>query len=189
MREQLIVVDDFYNNPNEVRAGALASSFHVGGNYPGLRTEPALNDSIKSTIQRIVRNAGGFITSWLETQTYNGAFQYTTKDDESWIHCDQHNTWAGVCYLTPEAPHSSGTGFFMHKETGIYSRPDDEALRDLLCSDGRDLSKWHLTDVVSNKFNRLVLYRGDLYHRSLDYFGEDVKTGRLFQTFFFDTEW
>ena len=57
-----------------------------------------------------------------------------------------------------------------------------------LNADGNDLSKWHLTDIVSNKFNRVVFYRGDLYHRSLDYFGEDKHDGRLFQTFFFNTE-
>jgi len=33
----------------------------------------------------------------------------------------------------------------------------------------------------------LVLYRGDLFHRSLiSGFGDDVDTGRLTQVFFFD---
>ena len=50
------------------------------------------------------------------------------------------------------------------------------------------MSKWEVVDVVANKFNRLVLYRGDLFHSSLDYFGKDKYDGRLFQTFFFNTE-
>jgi len=37
-------------------------------------------------------------------------------------------------------------------------------------------------------FNRLVLYRGDLFHASVDYFGSDLNDGRLIQTFFFSTE-
>ena len=54
--------------------------------------------------------------------------------------------------------------------------------------DSQDMTKWELTDRLSNKFNRLVLYRGDFFHMSLDYFGQDINDGRLFQTFFFDTE-
>jgi hypothetical protein len=54
--------------------------------------------------------------------------------------------------------------------------------------DSQDMTKWEMTDRLANKFNRLVLYRGDFFHMSLDYFGQDKYDGRLFQTFFFDTE-
>ena len=50
------------------------------------------------------------------------------------------------------------------------------------------MTKWELVDKLGNLYNRLVIYRGDLYHMSLDYFGRDLQTGRLFQTFFFNTE-
>ena len=51
------------------------------------------------------------------------------------------------------------------------------------------MDKWELTDRLSNKFNRLILYMGDYFHVSLDYFGTNLYDGRLFQTFFFDTEY
>ena len=53
----------------------------------------------------------------------------------------------------------------------------------------QDYTKWELHDVIGNKFNRLVLYRGDYFHASLDYFGDSPENGRLFQTFFFNTEY
>ena len=59
----------------------------------------------------------------------------------------------------------------------------------MIYKDSRDMSKWDMVDMISNKFNRLVLYRGDLFHSSMEYFGEDKETGRLFQTFFFNTEY
>ena len=43
-------------------------------------------------------------------------------------------------------------------------------------------------DVVANRFNRAILFRGDLWHKADEYFGNDLKSGRLFQTFFFDEE-
>lgn len=50
------------------------------------------------------------------------------------------------------------------------------------------MTKWELVDNLANVYNRLVLYRGDHFHMSMDYFGQDRYDGRLFQTFFFNTE-
>lgn len=55
-------------------------------------------------------------------------------------------------------------------------------------NDSQDLTKWELVDRIGNVFNRLVLYPGHYWHMSLDYFGSDLNSGRLFQTFFFNTE-
>jgi hypothetical protein len=90
--------------------------------------------------------------------------------------------WAGVCYLTPDAPLSGGTGIYRHKATGEYRRTTEDQ------HEGYDYTKWELVDRVGNKYNRLVIYRGDLFHASLDYFGDNLQNGRLFQTFFFNTE-
>jgi hypothetical protein len=54
--------------------------------------------------------------------------------------------------------------------------------------DASDITKWHKYDVVANRYNRLVMYRGDLFHMSNDYFGSTPQDGRLFQLFFFDTQ-
>jgi len=45
-----------------------------------------------------------------------------------------------------------------------------------------------MVDRVGNVFNRLIMYRADNYHVSLDYFGKNMQDGRLFQVFFFNTE-
>jgi hypothetical protein len=106
-----------------------------------------------------------------------------------------HNTWAGVIYLTPNAPLSGGTGIFRHKETGFMYSPKledgsvDRELLGYIGIDSQDLTKWDLVDRLANVYNRMVLYRGDLFHQSLDYFGTNKENGRLFQTFFFSTEY
>lgn len=184
MKTTLIITDDFYQNPDNVRAYALSQSFEVSGNFPGLRTKPYLPDDVKSSIQHIIQQAGGNITDWLENYGYTGSFQICTAKDRTWIHADNFNTWAGVCYLTPDAPLSSGTALYRHKETKEYERIDPNAPY----HEGQDYTKWEKTDYVANKYNRLVLYRGNLYHASLDYFGDNYHNGRLFQTFFFNTE-
>lgn len=175
-----MIINDFYSNPDQVRAFALTQDFNVSGNFPGARTVSFLNDDIKNCIQYFM-NFAGKITNWYDESGYTGAFQYATAFDKTWIHCDHTSMWAGVCYLTPDAPHTAGTAMFRHKETGEYRANVNE-------HEASDYTKWDKIDIVGNKYNRMVIYRGDLFHASLDYFGKDLYDGRLFQTFFFDTE-
>lgn len=184
VRTNVIIIDDFYSNPDEVRAFALQQEFSVKNNFPGQRTKSFLNESTKEGLQKIVEPFSGRVLDWYEEEGGTGSFQYTTALDRSWMHVDNYNTWAGVCYLTPNAPLSSGTGLFKNKQ--------DNTMYDMkreLGSESQDITKWEMVDRIGNVYNRLVLYRGDIYHTSLDYFGKDIQDGRLFQVFFLNTEY
>lgn len=189
MRVSSLIIDDFYSNPHEVRDFALSQEFSVSGNYPGRRTQSFLNEEIKQIIQYNIQPFAGKIVNW--GGDYTGSFQYTTAEDRSWIHSDSYTDWAGVCYLTPDAPISAGTGIFKHKETGLMSfdyRGSEPKELSPGHRDAKDYTKWDMVDRFGNLFNRLILYRADLYHVSLDYFGKTKEDGRLFQVFFFNTE-
>lgn len=183
MRTNLIIVDDFYTNPNDVRDFALSQEFKVRGNFPGLRTESFLNDSTKELIQKILEPHAGEITKWDALEGLTGSFELATSFERSWMHTDHHNTWAGILYLTPNAPISGGTGMFLHKASGSrYEEGIDYE------GETQDITKWEIVDRVGNVYNRLALYRSDMYHTSLDYFGKDKNDGRLFQLFFLTTK-
>ena len=192
MRVNSFTIDNFYANPMEVREFALKQEFKVRGNYPGQRTISFLNDSMKKKLRDILYPFAGEILNW--GGEYTGSFQYTTASDRSWIHADSTTDWAAVCYLTPDAPLSSGTGIFRHKATGWshydYKRQHDEEYNKQAPPghDTQDYTKWEIVDRIGNVFNRLIMYRADSYHVSLDYFGKDMYDGRLFQVFFFNTE-
>ncbi len=194
MAYNLLIIDDFYNNPDEVREFALKQDFGVKGNYPGQRTKPFLSDSGKEHIAKHLRAIHGEPVFREDEDSYCGAFQYTTARDRTWIHADGWNKWAGVWYGTPNAPISGGTAIFKHKPTGLMRAPrladgtTNKELLDKIYLDAQDMTKWEMVDRVGNVYNRLVLYHGDLFHASLDYFGRDINDGRLFQTFFFNTK-
>jgi hypothetical protein len=193
MQISSFIIDNFYSDVDEVRKFALQQEYPVSGNYPGRRTKSFLNDSMKEVIESVVSSHYGKVTYWSEEQ-YTGSYQFTTSHDRSWIHADQTTKWAGVCYLTPNAPLSSGTGLFKHKKTGLTMAPKNPdgtynmTILNEIYKDSQDMTKWELVDRIGNVYNRLVLYRGDHFHISMDYFGQDINDGRLFQTFFFDTE-
>jgi hypothetical protein len=92
---------------------------------------------------------------------------------------DHDCDWAGVLYLTPDAPVTAGTGIFRHKQTKIFQGPSNHH--------NTNDDEWELITLIGNIYNRLVLYKATLYHRSLIAgFGDSKETGRLTQVFFFN---
>jgi len=177
-----VVIDNFYDNPMEIRENALKMTYSVKGNYPGARTESTATDADRKRFETIIGRA---ITYW-PTQ-YNGSFQYTTKDNKSWIHRDPTN-FSVVVYLTPDPPVNGGTVLYRHRETKLERVVEKSAEDVRLNNDGNDESLWEVVDRVGNKFNRAIIFQGGLSHKSDFYFGDDISNGRLFQTFFFNVE-
>ena len=196
MRTNLIIVDDFYNNVDEVRKFALSQPFDVKGNYPGVRTGCLINDSTRENIQKIVEPHGGKIVDWLESDEYTGSFQMATSRERTWVHSDNVNNsyvhdspnyWGGVLYLNPDAPLEGGTSFYRSKvNKSNYNHNYDHLASDVY---SQDMTKWDIATEVKNIYNRLILFRGDQWHSSSTYFGHDDETGRLTQVFFFMTEY
>ena len=190
----IIVIDGFYNKPMETRNYILTQEFSVSGNYPGKRTISYANDHLKDILQKYVLPFGGKIIDFkMPTETdknvYNGSFQYTTSRDRSWIHTDKFNNWAGVLFMTPNAPPSAGTAFYKYKD-GTTCEADVKLMDNLkeLDTNSQDMTKWIKIDEIGNVFNRLILFNSTKYHMSMDYFGTNKENGRLFQVFFFSTE-
>ena len=193
----LIIVDNFYDNPHETRDFILTQEFSVKGNFPGKRSSSYATEELKNIIQHYVEPFGGKITEFRMPKpdgsdaqdVYNGAFQYTTSRDRSWVHIDGYNNWAGVVFMTPDAPVTSGTAFYrFHDMTSCAL--DMELLKNKSETDrfSQDMTKWELVDRVGNVFNRLILFDSNRFHMSMDYFGDALDNGRLFQVFFFSTE-
>lgn len=193
----LIIIDNFYNNALETRNYILSQPFKVKGNYPGQRTISYATEHLKKAIQTYVQPFAGKITEFPMPKAdmsdagdiYNGAFQYTTSRDRSWVHVDAWNTWAGVIFMTPDAPLTAGTAFYRFHD-GTTSEADNKLLNNKKETDdsSQDMTKWDLVDRVGNVFNRLILFDSHRYHMSMDYFGDCKENGRLFQVFFFSTE-
>lgn len=180
----ILIVDNFYSNPDEVRDYALSLDFDITGNYPGTRTGAIDNPLWRSHIQERLENLlNKKITVF--PYDYNTAFQLTTEDSKTWIHHDTMS-YAAVVYLTPCPDIDSGTAIYRHKKTGIMQHKEGQ--RDFNSEETKD-DEWEIVVEAKNVYNRLVIYNSMYYHRSVvPGFGTDKHTGRLFQTFFFEAE-
>ena len=180
-KKRIFVVDNFYQDPYLVRNFALQTPFVEEKDwYKGKRSQTAfLSQQMKDSFESIL---GFKIKEWGHGQ--NGKFQYCTPQDSLVYHYDSQS-WAGLIYLTPDAPFDTGTSLYAHKQTRI--RHIDEPGADACFSGGfYDSTKFDLVDTVGNVFNRLVLFDARSFHAAHKYFGQTIEDARLFHLFFFD---
>ncbi|MGW2631512.1 DUF6445 family protein [Streptomyces chattanoogensis] len=202
MRRTIVVVDDFYADPDAVRSAALRMEFSSAGryNYPGWQSAKAFStDAIRERFQSLT---GERVTVDPDRFTWGG-FRLITAEtgDFTKVHSDTAVDWAAMVYLTPDCDASAGTGFFQHRETGFEGPPSDEQARKLGYADANafeekvarrdmaDLDAWRVVSSVSPRYNRLVLFRGcELYHAPLKGQGSTPQSARLTHNFFFNTK-
>lgn len=183
---EVIVVDNFYENPDEVRQFALSQNFEPDLRYhKGNRTQQQfLPQGMKQTFETLL---GRKIVRWTEFN-YNGVFQYCIAEDPLVYHSDLQS-YAGAIYLTPNAPVETGTSFFRSKNTGVRStHVSDPNYNETFKNGFYDKTQFELVDTIGNVYNRLVIWNSSLIHSASGYFGTDKYNSRLFHLFFFDVE-
>lgn len=182
-KPRLWIVDDFYADPHAVREFALNQEFEPNLDYyKGSRTKGQF--IVPGTKEAFEKIMGRQITNWTETHGMCGRFQYCTAEDALVYHCDGQ-TFAGMVYLTPDAPFSCGTSLFAHKKTGLRNENDFGEVN-VFEGGFYDRTKFELVDTAGNVFNRLVIFDAKCIHSANEYFGTNITNSRLFHLFFFD---
>jgi hypothetical protein len=180
------IVDNFYQNPDAIRKLALEQEYDQGGigkYYIGNRTrQQFLFPGLKEEFEYIMNRK---IEKW-EEHGMNGRFQVCNEGEPLVYHCDPQR-WAGMLYLTPNAPYQTGTSTHALKGTDVrhLSHPDIQK-----CfrpgSQNLDRTIFEPVDTFGNVYNRLVIFNAGYLHSATDYFGYNNDNCRLWQMFFFD---
>jgi hypothetical protein len=165
----LMVIDDAYGEPEEVRELALNSRI-TERNWCDQSVDAYPTDEILELIQK---HMGCTVTDW--DNPHNGKFR-----NAQWKHpnnkpCTVEHDWQAVLYLTPNPPVQTGT--LCCEVIDKYSESDDA-----------DLSRYNTVQTIANRYNRLVIVPGKQVIRAENYFGNSSETGRLCQVFQFNTE-
>ena len=197
-RKNLIVVDNFYSNPDAVRNFALNTEYEeLGGrNWPG-------RDSLyEHGKEELTQMCSQIVGQKLTTKSCNKCSYFRLTKEQEYgrqdIHFDPNPglVWAGLIYLTPTLHPTGGTKFWKHKQTGWEFAPTQqeaaqygvhshEDMVKFFNTEGKDRTKWIETDNVAFKFNRLVLFNPFLFHSNGDWFGTKNENARLVQLLFF----
>ena len=199
-----IVVDDFYNNFNEVVTYANSLEYGIQGySMPGVKSQDLqfINqglyfESVHKALSLVYGDYKRSKVRFMCQTRFERIVPYgDSYNSNGWVHYDDDNVLTGILYLDAESSH--GTTLYdrrslTYKEI-IEHQPD--ALKEVLHSGqnpnsddyNQSLDKWNSkfeeSVVVKGKPNRLVLFDSKQWHAANGY-GLPNKP-RLIQTFFF----
>jgi hypothetical protein len=199
MKQNIIVVDDFYKNPDEIRNIALTQDYPEPDDsytYPGRNSKGEYyTDEMQQRFEKLTNHS-------LKPSVPNGYFRISLETDthKQDVHVDPGWDWGAVIYLSDpkDCVNEGGTSFWRHNTLHMENCPktDDEAQFygypsykeswwTMVYGDGLDRSKWTRYFLCPMKYNRLVLFRTHLWHSHNFNFGNTLENGRLVQLFFF----
>ena len=178
-----IVIDNIYKDPDSIRNFALSQNFvYHPNNHKGRRTDETFRfEGLKELFEK---KLGVSIKNWDYYGT-NGCFQICIAGEQLVYHFDGQE-YAGVLFLTKDAPPNSGTTFYRSIHTKKMTVDNNYESNIVFKNGFLDSSHFEVVDVVGNVYNRLVLFNAKFIHSASSYFGNSIENGRLFQLFFFD---
>ncbi len=197
------VEDNILPNAEEVSQRCYARSDwqlgapHTNQVWPGRRAAEALTPDELEPVDAWVREVTGSKRVWVEPPlegraNYHNHAQLVGQDESGpRPHTDPRHEcrYAAVIYLTPQPDPEAGTSFYRLRYPdgslgGNLCGPQHADLSQALGVTSLPLAAWVEDIRVENRFNRIVLYRGDLVHSASAYFGLKLADKRLTATFF-----
>jgi hypothetical protein len=174
----LLVMDDMLLDPAAVREHALSQDFIDWEGPDGqvykrvwLGEVPGLKDAIEEQMGEC---------DWLGT---GYRLNYVGEMPNQTIHSDLGwGTHACVLYLSDG---DSGTAFWRHLATGSTEYHPDDYLS--IIADVENPEAWEMRMMVSQRFNRGIIYESALFHSRFPFegFGDSPENGRLIAVAFF----
>jgi hypothetical protein len=203
LRRFLLVRDDFYSDPEEVRRIAQSMKFEETGDITGFMTSEVYHPA--GVRQRLERVLGVKITRWdQDPDDGNGifyqAFSRGSQKETPGVHSDEpYEDITVLIYLTPGLPIDCGTSLWQHRATGLVNAPTQRdarrlkttltKLRDRLEVDSENRQKWIEIDRAGYRFNRMVAYASGMLHSASRHYGSNLRDGRIYQTFRIGVDW
>ena len=176
----VLVVDDFYADPDAVRAHALEGRYDSSlAMYPGVHAaiDARASHGLRATLARLV---GVLAHVDCDPQRVHVDFSLVTTPAREMLAMQKHPhvdgvPLAGIVYLNPDF--EIGTSFFRHRPTGLaFVRSDAErqAIGAWMQAHGEerqpetyavgDDAVWEHLHTVAGRYNRLVMYPGTAFH-------------------------
>jgi len=173
----IYVVDNFYQCPNDVRQLALQSF-----NTKDLNKIVKASPEFKTHFEKII----GIKLDNFEKYMDNGAFSYSVAGDKIVFDTKEYQ-YAGLVFLTPNAPRNTGITLYKSRHTDKLVL-DSTDKSDVFKNGNLDCTEFEPVDVISNVYNRLVIFNAKMIHAVTNHFGNNAENGRLVQMFAFDVD-
>jgi hypothetical protein len=196
------IVDNFYDNPEAIRKFALNQKYkfrheetdNLNYVYPGSRTkdifdlDKVLQEKVLKKLISVFHIPEHDYMQWAISTSFQSVSE---KYKQGVIHTDNNTIFAGVIYLTPNAPLNSGTSIyrtnssFTQEKYRMASEKNDERFKaGEIIMDTAFHSMFDEVVRVNNVYNTLIIFEGDIFHSANNFFGTTLQDSRLAQVFF-----
>jgi hypothetical protein len=177
------VIDDFYENPDEIRKHALKQKYQkfTSSYYAGSDSidRSILTDECKTKLQNVFD---------VPVKFTQARYRYARSKDYSigYIHSDINGDHGGkgyhaLIYLTPDKykTHEDSISLYEHKTMGKIPGHDFDAT--VFGRDHFDVTKFNKYDTIEHKYNRAIILDYDYFHapHGINGFGDDIESSRL----------
>lgn len=191
----ITVIDDFFENPVDVRNFALSQEFRPDPEHkwPGTRTKRISTLNYK-LFDFVIKKVLKVFYSDDESYEYESSMYFQMSDKSygsGWVHADVESLITGIVYLNINESLNAGTSICQPKSTGILPINLDSKIQFYKkeidnCDKERYENNTQFDDsvIIKNKFNRLVLFDSHLYHKADEFIGDSTDTSRLTLIFF-----
>tara|TARA_Y100001963_G_C6643894_1_gene382358 strand:- start:44 stop:628 length:585 start_codon:yes stop_codon:yes gene_type:complete len=188
--------DNFFNDPYKVRKIALQQRYSKPISYPGLRS-----DNITGWIDDYILSRMRHITNYPNLKVRSTRFQYITKQFGDGIFHYDSAQYICIAYLSPTPPVNTGTEVcdfdqvpdtlntseVIHLKESFHNDPSNLIKRYRYARIRKKLNSYYNPLMkVPNKFNRIVMFPANYFHRAQNFFGTSIQTSRLTLVSFFD---
>ena len=188
----IFVIDDFLKNPDKVRVDAYKMYANNSGidefdNYPGLKI-PIYDDALKIELQNSVRKCVRQYVNLVEC-----SFQFIDKSFVKGLpHDDSDVKFTSIIYMNINPEDNSGTEIYDYcyksRDKCLYKEEDYilNYKRDFILEKNKSFLFKYLygvlvdkvlkdqpcPTVISNKYNRNLIFDSKYVHRAQNYFGK-----------------
>lgn len=179
-----ICVDNFFEEPEKIRNFALSQKFNTSldGQYPGMRTDylhkinPVFFNYFTEKLFSIFYNFEVETVNWTISTQFQLIKSYNDERvNQGWIHLDDLSLFAGIVYLNEIPNPLSGTSIYDLKNNEEFN--SDQLMKHKFYKNEisdmelyistleKNNNKFEKTIQFQNKFNRLVAFDGNTYHK------------------------
>lgn len=195
---KLVIVDDFYPNPNSIVEFADTCDFEKNpffstGSLVSKAAPPGYIETLMEigaiiTVKPDYKKIKRFAEYWGYGACGNFQLRLATQPKPGAVHSHTNGGWVGIVYLASKLPSegTTGTHLLRHKTSGLqHLNQTDEDQYQTIKEDKYNLSAWEDVGSPSMVFNRLVIFDSRHFHAESYGFGTSVTDGRLIQIFNF----
>jgi hypothetical protein len=168
--------------------------------WPGMRSSKALKKQELLLVENWIKSKIGKNKLWVAHSDNvvvdtNTAILVGGDEGAARPHVDNRQLcrYGAVLYLNLSPKENSGTSFYRLKYSngaagGNLVQPPYDNLVDALKTSSLPANAWYEDLSIENKFNRLILFKGNIVHSASGYFGKEKRDKRLAITFFWMAE-